>query len=175
MGNTAISNATSQGEYRFPSSMAQSTAGLYEQDEFSREPSRRPSSAMMESPYSTPSLALGRSASIASRKSLGADSVSTLTEEEIQDRLIRKEAEKRRRDSLKVGYDEIKELLPAEMVVAPGKRKNAPNQQVLAKAADYIEDLKREEQAKQLEIQQLEETIHAMKFSLMGNALNPPF
>ncbi|KAI9348177.1 hypothetical protein BDR26DRAFT_854130 [Obelidium mucronatum] len=95
------------------------------------------------------------------------DSVSALTEEEIQDRLIRKEAEKQRRDSLKVGYDTIKELLPSEMIVAPGKRKNVPNQQLLEKAAEYIEDLQYDEEEKLREIQQLEAEIQAMKVSLM--------
>ncbi|KAI8617661.1 hypothetical protein BC830DRAFT_1166818 [Chytriomyces sp. MP71] len=77
-------------------------------------------------------------------------------------RLYRKQAEKLRRDLMKDCFDEVKDLLPRDMI----KEKIASKETILAKAVDYISELKDLEAEKVEAMRRLEDEVNALKRSV---------
>ncbi|KAJ3058978.1 hypothetical protein HDU99_006563 [Rhizoclosmatium hyalinum] len=96
-----------------------------------------------------------------SRSGSRKQSFTNLTEVELKERAFRKETEKARRDSMREGFAQMKELLPQETTNGVNK---APNQtQILEKVIEYIGDLQRQEEQKEQELYELEASIRALK------------
>ncbi|KAJ3235703.1 hypothetical protein HDU78_005050, partial [Chytriomyces hyalinus] len=74
-------------------------------------------------------------------------------------RLYRKNAEKLRRDLMKDCFDEVKNLIPKDMI----KERAVSKEALLARAVDYICKLKDMEQQKAVEIKRLEREVAALQ------------
>ncbi|KAJ3026421.1 UNVERIFIED_CONTAM: hypothetical protein HDU68_005690 [Siphonaria sp. JEL0065] len=73
-----------------------------------------------------------------------------------RDRRVHREAEKQRRESLRAGFEKLKDLLPASTLATD---KNWSQTKLLESALDYISELKKVSEAKARENVQLNETL----------------